>query len=212
MDDANDYGMMTTLGAAETDSPSVFSLEYYRRKAQEFQTMMNALDTTYWAASGALGTGALDEATAESLEGALADFESRRRMIKVTAEAINLGAASVNAMGGSFPRLNIPGTLGLPPIVAPAAMVAAIGTAAAIVVWGSQWISGVNERLRRAQIIESATPEQRARIVEAINNTDNAVTTAESSILASVAPIVKWAAIGLGAFLLYRAYKASRQG
>jgi hypothetical protein len=211
MDEAADYGMMTPAATTQAD-PSVFSLEYYRAKAREFQTMMNALDTTYWAASGALGTGALDDATAAALEGALSDFESRRRLIKVTAEAINLGAASINALGGSFPRLTIPGTLGLPPIVAPAAMVAAIGTAAALVVWGSQWISGVNERLRRAQVIEAATPEQRARIVEAISNTDNAVTTAEGSILASVAPVVKWAAIGVGAFLLYRAYMASRQG
>jgi hypothetical protein len=204
MDEAADYGMMTP--AATTQYSLEYSLEYYRAKAREFQTMMNALDTAYWAASGALGTGALDDATAAALEGALSDFESRRRLIKVTAEAINLGAASINALGGSFPRLTIPGTLGLPPIVAPAAMVAAIGTAAALVVWGSQWISGVNERLRRAQIIEAATPEQRARIVEAISNTDNAVTTAEGSILASVAPIVKWTAIGIGAFLLYRAY------
>ena len=206
-----------TLGDAWGDEPqpettSPFSLDYYRNKAREFQVIMDGLDRTYWAASGALGTGALDDATATALESALADFESRRRMIKLTAEAINAGAAVVNGMGGRFPSLSIPGTLGLPPIVAPAAMVAAIGTAAALIVWGSQWMSGVNERLRRAQIIEAATPEQRARIVESIAETDNVVTTTEGSILASVAPIVKWAAIGLGAFLLYRAYSASRQG
>ena len=35
---------------------------------------------------------------------------------------------------------------------------------------------------------------------------DNAVSVAGSSMLASLAPTVKWVAIGIGAFLLYRAY------
>lgn len=206
-----------TLGDAwgaepQPESTSPLSMDYYRNKAREFQVIMDQLDRTYWAASGALGTGALDATTAAALESALADFESRRRTIKLTAEAINAGAATINALGGRFPSLSIPGTLGLPPLLAPAAMVAAIGTAAALIVWGSQWISGVNERLRRAQVIEAATPEQRARIVESIADTDNAVTTTESSILASVAPVVKWVAVGIGAFLLYRAYTASRRG
>jgi flagellar biosynthesis/type III secretory pathway M-ring protein FliF/YscJ len=60
--------------------------------------------------------------------------------------------------------------------------------------------------LRRAQIIEAATPEQRGRIVQAIAESDNAVNVAEGSVLASLAPTVKWIAIGIGAFLLYRAY------
>ena len=188
------------------DAPSPFTLDYYRRKAVEFQQVLDALDRSYWAASGALGTGALDEATAAALESALADYESRKTTLRVTAEAINAGAAAINSMGGRFPRLSIPGTLGLPPLLAPAAMVAAIGTAAALIAWGSQWIAGVNERLRRAQIIEGTSPGNRDAIVRAIAESDNAVNVAEGSFLASLAPTVKWIAIGIGAFLLYRAY------
>ena len=124
----------------------------------------------------------------------------------MTAEAINAGAAAINALGGRFPSLSIPGTLGLPPLIVPAAMVAAVGTAAALIVWGSQWVQGVNDRLKRAQIIDAATPEQRASIVAAMAESDNAVSVAGSSMLASLAPTVKWVAIGIGAFLLYRAY------
>ena len=185
---------------------SPFAMDYYRRKAAEFQTTLDALDRTYWAASGALGTGALDATTAAALESALSDYESRRTSLRVTAEAINAGAAAVNAMGGRFPSLSIPGTLGLPPLIVPAAMVAAVGTAAALIVWGSQWVQGVNDRLKRAQIIDAATPEQRASIVAALAESDNAVSVAGSSMLASLAPTVKWVAIGIGAFLLYRAY------
>lgn len=193
-------------GEAVPAATSPFAMDYYRQKAAEFQTTLDALDRTYWAASGALGTGALDATTAAALEAALSDYESRRTTLRVTAEAINAGAAAINALGGRFPSLSIPGTLGLPPLVAPAALVAAIGTAAALIVWGSQWMSGVNDRLRRAQVIDAATPEQRARIVEAMADSDNAVSVASGSFLASLAPTAKWIAIGIGAFLLYRAY------
>ena len=193
-------------GEAVPAATSPFAMDYYRNKAREFQELIIALDRSYWAASGALGTGALDATTAAALEAALSDYESRRTTLRVTAEAINAGAAAINALGGRFPSLSIPGTLGLPPLVAPAALVAAIGTAAALIVWGSQWMSGVNDRLRRAQVIDAATPEQRARIVEAMADSDNAVSVASGSFLASLAPTAKWIAIGIGAFLLYRAY------
>jgi hypothetical protein len=193
-------------GESVPEATSPFAMDYYRRKAVEFQELIVALDRSYWAASGALGTGALDATTAAALEAALSDYESRRTVLRVTAEAINAGAAAINALGGRFPSLSIPGTLGLPPLVAPAALVAAIGTAAALIVWGSQWMSGVNDRLRRAQVIDAATPEQRARIVEAMADSDNAVSVASGSFLASLAPTAKWIAIGIGAFLLYRAY------
>lgn len=193
-------------GESVPAATSPFAMDYYRRKAVEFQELIVALDRSYWAASGALGTGALDATTAAALEAALSDYESRRTALRVTAEAINAGAAAINALGGRFPSLSIPGTLGLGPLVAPAALVAAIGTAAALIVWGSQWMSGVNDRLRRAQVIDAATPEQRARIVESMAESDNSVSIASGSFLASLAPTAKWIAIGIGAFLLYRAY------
>ena len=200
-----------TLGdrwGAETvpEATSPFAMDWYRNKAREFQQVLDALDRSYWAASGALGTGALDEATATALEAALADYESRKGSLRLTAEAINAGAFAINSMGGRFPVMSIPGTLGLPPLLAPAALVAAIGTAAGLIVWGSQWIAGVNDRLKRAQIIEGTSPANRDAIVRAMAESDNAVNVAEGSFLASLAPTVKWIAIGIGAFLLYRAY------
>lgn len=194
------------------EASSPLALDYYRRKAVEFQQVLDALDRSYWAAAGAIGTGALDSASMDALEAALADYESRKGSLRLTAEAINAGAATINAMGGRFPRLSIPGTLGLPPIIAPVALIAAVGTAAALITWGSQWIAGVNERLKRAQIIEGTSPSNRDAIVRAIAESDNAVNVAEGSFLASLAPTVKWVAIGIGAFMLYRAYMSTRQG
>ena len=207
---------MSTLGdawGAETEptATSVFQMDYYRQKALEFQQMMTALDQAYWAANYALMNSALDESSAAALMGALDEYAAKKGTIKLTAEAINAGAAAINSLGGRFPVLSIPGTLGLPPNIAPAALVAAIGAAAALLTWGSQWISGVNDRLKRAQLIESASPDERDALVRAMTESDNAVNVASSSILASVAPTVKWIAYGIGAFLLYRVWNESRR-
>lgn len=207
---------MSTLGdiwGADTEptATSAFTLDYYRQKAVEFQQMMTAMDQAYWAANYALMNSSLDESSAAALMSALNEYDAKKGTIRVTAEAINAGAAAINALGGRFPVLSIPGTLGLPPIIAPAALVAAIGAAAALLTWGSQWISGVNDRLKRAQLIESASPDERDALVRAMTESDNAVNVASSSILASVAPTVKWIAYGIGAFLLYRVWNESRR-
>jgi hypothetical protein len=186
-------------------------MDYYRQRAVEFQQMMTALDQAYWAANYALMNSALDESSAAALMGALDEYAAKKSTIKITAEAINAGAAAINAVGGRFPVLSIPGTLGLPPLIAPAALVAAVGAAATLLTWGSQWISGVNDRLKRAQLIESASPDERDALVRAMTESDNAVNVASSSILASVAPTVKWIAYGIGAFLLYRVWSESRR-
>ena len=94
-------------GEAVPPATSPFAMDYYRNKAREFQELIIALDRSYWAASGALGTGALDATTAAALEAALSDYESRRTTLRVTAEAINAGAAAINALGGRFPSLSI---------------------------------------------------------------------------------------------------------
>ena len=206
-----------TLGDSWASEPtpqatSRFELDYYRQKAVEFQQMIVALDRSYYAASGALATGALDEASVDALTAAVQEYEGKRLLLRTTAEAINAGSAVINGLGGRFPVLSIPGTLGLPPIIAPAALIAAIGAAAALIMWGSQWIKGVNERLRRAQLIEGASPDQRDAVVRAIVDSDNSVSVSEGSFLASLAPTVKWVAIGIGAFLLYRAYTGTRKG
>lgn len=193
----------------EPAETSPFALDYYRNKAREFQVTMNAIDAAYTAASSALATGALEPEGEAALIEALDAYEGKRITLRVTAEAINAGAAVVNGMGGRFPQLSLPATLGAVP-VAPLALIAAIGTAAGLITWGTQWVQGVNERLKRAQLIEGASPGQRDQLIRAIADSDSAVSQAESSVLATLAPLVKWVAIGAVAFFAYRAYSARR--
>ena len=188
---------------------SPFAMDYYRQKATEFQATLNALDKGYAAANAALASGALDDQSQASIVESLDEYEGKRTALKVTAEAINAGAAVINSLGGRFPQLSLPSTLGALPAV-PIALIAAVGTAAGLIAWGSQWLTGLNERLRRAQLIEGATPGQRDALIRAMQQTDAAVSESESSVLASIAPVIKWVAIGVLGFLAYRAYTGRR--
>jgi hypothetical protein len=195
------------VAPAET---SPLAMDYYRNKAREFQSTLNAIDSAYTAANSALATGAIDAEGEASLIEALDEYEGRRVTLRITAEAINAGAAVVNGLGGRFPQLSLPGALGAVP-VAPLALIGAIGTAAGLIVWGTQWVGGVNERLKRAQLIAGASPNQRDQLVRAIADSDSAVSQAQSSVLASIAPAIKWVAIGALAFFAYKAYTARKR-
>jgi len=190
---------------------SLFSPDYYRQKAIEFQQIMNALDTAYNAASAALASEATDLDTAEYLSNWIAGFLEKRDQIKTVATTLNAGAEALNYAGVRFPVLSIPKTLGFAQFAIPAAIAAGFTLAAGIVVWGSQYISGLNERLKRAQILDSATPEQKAAVIAAISDSDNSVAQLSSSTLAGIAPIIKWAAIGVAGWFAYKAWTNRRR-
>lgn len=194
---------------AEQSSP--LSLDYARAKAREFQALLNALDRGYQASVTALEIGALTpEATAEIVAG-MDEYDSKRAWVRRAAEAINLAAEAINSMGGRFPVLSVPQTLqALPALIVPAAYAGAFGLAAAAVLWGRDWLRGNNERLARAQLLESLPPEKRAQLAQAIAQSDAAIREAESSTIAAIAPAVKWIAIGALAFFAYRAWQATR--
>lgn len=192
------------------DNPSMFSMDYYRQKSAEFQQVLTALDASYRAAKTAIDSGALTDESVAGLMEFVDDYDSKKMWVKGVAEGINAAAAAINASGGRFPPVSIPGTLGLAPIAAGATLVALVGAIAAIIVWGNNAVSGVNVRLNRAQLIDAATPEQRAQIVGAAAESDNAIAAANSSVLSTIAPLIKWGAVALMAWLAYRAYSGRK--
>lgn len=186
------------------------SLDYYRTKAVQFQQVLSALDQAYRGTLAAVQSGALDAESVSDLSEMLAEYEGRKTALRVTAEAVNLAAASINAAGGRFPQLSIPGTLGVP-FAIPVAMVGSIATAAILISWGVAWINGANDRLSRAQILEAqSTPEQRAEVARGMAQTDAATRAADSSPLSMIAPALKYGAIALLAWLAYRAYTGQK--
>jgi hypothetical protein len=195
-------------------STSPVSLDYFRSKVTEFQSTLQGLDVGYRAALNALdqGAGALDDETYAGLQDLVTEFQSKRWTMKATAEAINAGAAVINAAGGRMPKLNIPGTLGLLPAI-PFAAIAAIGTAAALTVWGNTWLKGLNDRLKTAQLLDAqSTPEARAALAVSIAQSDAAIATAEASGFSTLAPMLKWAAISVGAWMLWKAWNGRKKG
>ena len=202
---------MTTLGEVGTDhsdagytgdtGDSAFSMQYYRNKAAEFQNVMNAMDSAAQSARAVLAVG-VDDESAQRLQDLLDEFDSRKFIFRTTAEAINAGAAVVNSMGGRFQELSIPTGLGFLPAI-PLAAIAAIATAATLIVWGRDWIS----KLQLENVLDKVTdPEKRSVIAAAVAQSLAAAQTANDSPLSSVATIAKWGAIALLAFLGYRAY------
>jgi len=206
---------MSTLGdrwGLEDPTPEsgdVMSMDYYRAKVTEYQSVLNALDQGYQAALLALQVPGLDPQTYSSLSASVDEFESKKWTLKATAEAINMGAAVVNAAGGRMPELSLPGTLGFFPVALPIAAIVAVGTAATLIVWGQTWLRGVNDRLKTAMLLEAqATPQDKATLARAIQQGDQARALADAGGLSALAPILKWSAIGIGAFMLWRAFES----
>lgn len=195
-------------------SDSLISLDYFREKYREFQVTLNALDEAYQAGVRTYWLPISDENKTE-LDSMLTDYENRRDTLRMTAEAMNAGAAVVNWAGGRMPVISIPQTLGIAPAL-PIAAVIAVSTAATLIVWGQDFTRRLFDFLKTRLVLESAaTPEQRQELAHAVVKAQQAVQIAESSSLGAfggVAQIVKWGAIALGAFLVYKAVAPRLQG
>lgn len=189
---------------------SPLSLDYYRAKVNEYQSVLNALDTAYGALQTAIDAPGLDVLALADLAALRDEYEAKRFTLKATAEAINMGAAAVNALGGRMPELSLPRTLGFAPAI-PFAAIAAIGTAAVLISWGRTWLQGVNERLKAAQLLDAQdTPESKAALAVSIAQSDAALKIASESGLSALAPYLKWAALAALAFVAWRGFRAYR--
>lgn len=186
-------------------STSLFSMDYYRDKARQFQAILNEVDATAQAAREAVDAD-LDPELTQGLLADLAQFDAKKAMFRAAAEGINAGAAIINSAGGRFPSLSIPTGLGALPFVIPAAAVAAIAVAATLITWGVSWIDGVKQRMLYAQAMGTLPPDKQAQLAELIVRADASQRASDESPLASVAGIIKWGALGLGAYLLWNAY------
>lgn len=168
---------------------SVASVQYWRDKALEFQRVLQSVDETANAAAEFLSR-TTDQSAIAYINEALNDYDTRKTALRLAAEGINAGAAVINAAGGRFPQLSIPPGLGLAPLM-PAAAIAALGTAAALIVWGKSWIDGVNERMRYAALMQSDDPE----IGRILARAEAAQRVASTSTIAQIGTYLKWGAI-----------------
>lgn len=193
---------------------SQLSVSYWRDKVREFQSTLNAVDTIAQS-SRIVADNVPDSPERDAVLSGLDEFDWKRATLKATAEALNLGAAAINAAGGRFPVLSIPRTLGLAPFVMPVAAVAALTTAAALVAWARSWadvqVARIEEARNLINLIEDPEARSAAALAAAGAASDAARAAAETdSPLASLATIVKVAGFGVLAFLAWRAYTSIR--
>lgn len=187
------------------DDSSVFTMDYYRSKAQQFQVTMQALDQAAQAASDMMEV-TDDNDLVLDLANYLTDYDEHKYQFRLAAETINAGAATVNALGGRFPQLSVPPGLAMAPVIMGAAALAALATAAALIVWGNTWLKGISQRMNvaaAAQMIDD--PDKRAVFLQAAVTAQAAADAADDSPLSSIANMVKWVAIAAGVYFAFNA-------
>ena len=203
------------LGAAEagsgfTATNAPVALSYYQQKIIEFQNLLNGMDAAAQAAQSALWD-YIDPQLSKDLQTYLDDFDSKKWEFRAAAEALNLAINGANLVGGDFPNITVPSTLGVVPLVAAGVIAAAVATAAALIVWGNTWLQGLNQRLRDKELIASVSdPAKRDQLITAQVAVEQAAVEASASPLSSISNIVKWLAIGAVAYFAFSAYKQVR--
>lgn len=187
------------------------SLSYYRDKANQFQSLLNALDSARSGVIDLLSSSAsakLDVDTAEYLSDWLDEFDNKRSQLLTTAEAVNAGAALINSLGGRMPQISIPGVLGSPALAIPAAAIAWVAAAAMLTTWGYMAITGLNQRLAAAQLLDAqTTPEEKAELAKSQLRINNATQLINANPWSSIGELVKWGAILALGFIGWKAFK-----
>jgi hypothetical protein len=189
-----------------TGAATPLQLDYYRQKVVEFQNILNNLDQTATAATN-LSWETLDPQLTDDLNAYLDQYNAKKGSFRTAAEALNFAINGINSVGANFPTVAIPSGLGFVPIAAAAGVAGAIAVAAALIVWGQEWIKGVNDRLKTSVVLDAIQdPAQKARVAENIAKTDQALAASQSSPLGSIASSIKWVAIAAVAYFAFVAY------
>ncbi len=190
------------------DGSSVFSVQYYRNKASEFQAVMTALEQGRESLLATLDTvfDEMDSDLLDSIQIHLSDIEDKRGSFIAAAEALNAASQTINSAGVRFPVMSIPSGLGLGPLAIAGIVAGALAAAGSLVYWGVEWLQQSYLLQTQAQALAAAsTPEVRDAIASQIVKTSGAIALAENP-LSVMAGSVKWLAIGAVALIGFKLY------
>jgi hypothetical protein len=180
---------------------------YFTRKINEFQALVFDLDTTEANLRSFIQDYSItDPVLLDQLDA----FDLKKDVFRTTAEALNLAVAGVNAIGGNLPSVRIPGGLAAVPVVALAGAAAAVAAAAALIVWGREWIMGVNDRLKTREVLNQIPEAQRGQAASDLLKIEATARSAEVSPLGNLANIVKYLAIAAGVYFAFQAFSKAR--
>ena len=187
--------------------PAGQDIGYFQTKVIEFQQMMTDLDRTASAVKELKALGIEDD----QLDQALVEFDAKKSSFRTAAEALNFAVNGLNKVGGNLPTVAVPSGLGVVPVVAIAAVSGAVAVAAALIVWGRDWIAGGNNRATIALSLSNITdPQQRAQAAAAVARIAAQNESAQESPLGNIANIVKWVAIAAVVYFAVSAYQEAQ--
>ena len=193
--------------AQAADAAQSQDVGYFTRKIQEFQGMMYDLDTMEANTRSFIQDYNI---TDPELLDRLDQFDEKKVVFRGAAEALNLAVAGINAIGGNLPSVRIPQGLAALPVAALAGAAAAVAAAAALIVWGREWILGVNDRLKTTAILQQIPEAQRGQAAADILKIEATARAAETSPLGNIANIVKWVAIAAGVYFAFQAFQKAK--
>jgi len=203
-DDGGSVVINEAAGTAKTD------LNYYQRKVKEFQQAVDAVDTAAYGLRMLLDTNISDDDRLPILQ-QLGELEAKKSELRTAAETVNAASALANQVGITLPKVNIQtlGALPLVPIAVGAAIAGALYLIANLVSWITDWIRRSNVVAQTIAAAADLPPEQRARVLEAIQATETAQAQATTG-LGSIANIVKYVAFAAVAYFAYQAFMKTR--
>ncbi len=199
----DEYGNEVIVDTSKTKAED---LNYYQKKVQEFQQAINAVDTAAYGLRMLLDTDITDDQRLPILQ-QLGELEHKKATIRTAAETVNTASTLANQLGIQLPSVNVQtlGALPLVPLAIAGAISAALFAIANLLTWVTDWIARSNQT---AQVIAAAAnlpPEQKARVLEAVQATETAKAQTETG-LGSIANIVRYVAFAAVAFFAYQAF------
>lgn len=195
---------------ANEPTTSMLSLDYYKTKVVEFQNVLNNLDQTAAVVAQMIDEDISPELTVD-LQSFMQQYDNKKGYYRTAAEALNLAINGVNVFGAGMPAVQVPSGLALAPVAMGAAVAAAVAAAAALIVWGREWIVGVNDRLKTEMALgKISDPAKRDAAAAALVQTEANAKAAQGSPLSQISNIVKWVAIGAVAWFAFQAYSKTR--
>jgi hypothetical protein len=198
------YGDSGYTGDVADEGISRFAdLDYYRNKIREFQVHLNALAATADTLTE-LRAQTSNPALAEDIDAWLADFEANKTALLVAAEAVNAAAQSANTLGVRMPVLQIPQRLAALPPLAIAAIAGAVAGTAWAVSYAIDRVAAARAVITRKETLALLPEEERAAALAADQKIELAQRNAQTFV-GSVADIVKWIALGVAGWFVYKA-------
>lgn len=191
---------------AAPGSPTVFSVDYYRNKVAEFQAVLLEMDASAAIARQMIEDDVSPEITA-GYQADIAAFEGKKGQFRAAAEALNFAISGANLVGGGFKPVRLPGQLAALPVAVIAGVAAAVAVAGGLILWGRDWIAGVNQRTLEAARLATLTPEARERVIRAQQELEAAQNRANASPITAIAGAAKWIGWAVAAYFVWQAFE-----